>query len=57
VSQLGKAVIPDEQYDVERDLESSKLAENQFILDPGSHPAARDLAGMTSYATVSGGRG
>ena len=28
--------------------ESRKLAENQIILDPGSHPAPRDLAGMTN---------
>jgi hypothetical protein len=27
--------------------ESRKVAENQVILDPGSHPAPRDLAGMT----------
>jgi hypothetical protein len=29
--------------------ESRKVAENQVILDPGSHPAARDLAGMTNW--------
>jgi hypothetical protein len=57
VSQFDKAVIPGEQNDVERDPESRKHAENKVILDPGSHPAARDLAGMTNYAAVSGGRG
>jgi hypothetical protein len=30
-----------------------KSGENQIILDPGSHPASRDLAGMTNYSTLS----
>jgi hypothetical protein len=29
------------------------LAKNEIILDPGSHPAPRDLAGMTNYDTAS----
>ena len=33
--------------------ESREMAENQIILDPGSPPAPRDLAGMTNYDTVS----
>jgi len=37
--------------------ESSKTAENQIILDPGSHPAPRDLAGMTNWDTTSTGKG
>jgi hypothetical protein len=51
VSQFHKTVIPGEQNDVERDPESTKLVENQIILDPGSHPDPRDLAGMTNYDT------
>ncbi len=42
---------------VGRDPESRKVAENQIILDPGSHPAPRDLAGMTYYDTASDGDG
>ena len=38
---------------MERDPESRKLAENKNVLDPGSHPAARDLTGMTNYDTAS----
>jgi hypothetical protein len=52
VSQFHKTVIPGEQNDVERDPESRKLAGNQVILDPGSRPAPRDLAGMTDCDTV-----
>jgi hypothetical protein len=61
VSQFDKSVIPGEQNYVQRDPwsdtlttlsevegESSKLAGNQVILDPGSHPTPRDLAGMTN---------
>jgi hypothetical protein len=33
------------------------MTENQIILDPGSHPATRDLAGMTNYDTASYGGG
>jgi hypothetical protein len=32
--------------------ESRRFAEHQIILDPGSHPALRDLAGMTEWCTV-----
>jgi hypothetical protein len=32
--------------------ESRKLVENQTILDPDSHPALRDLVGMTNFDTV-----
>jgi hypothetical protein len=55
VSQFDKTVIPGEpaslprtRYGVGRDPESRNIAGNQSILDPGSHPAARDLAGMTN---------
>jgi hypothetical protein len=37
--------------------ESRKIAENKIILDPGSHPAPRDLAGMTNCDTASRGGG
>ncbi|KPK30183.1 MAG: hypothetical protein AMK69_04175 [Nitrospira bacterium SG8_3] len=33
----------------EAEGESREVAEYQIILDPGSHPAPRDLAGMTNY--------
>jgi hypothetical protein len=33
--------------------ESRKISENKIILDPGSHPAPRDLAGMTNCGAVS----
>jgi hypothetical protein len=69
VSQFDKTVIPGEQNDVKRDPwfdrlttlsevegESRKRGENQIILDPGSHPGSRDLAGMTNCDTTSGGR-
>jgi hypothetical protein len=59
-SQFDKTVIPGEHNDVERDPwfdklttlsevegDSRKLPGNQVILDPGSHPAPWDLAGMT----------
>ena len=52
VSLFDRTVIPGEQNNVERDPESSELAENPIILDPGSHPARRDLAGMTNCDTV-----
>jgi hypothetical protein len=57
VSGFDKTVIPGEQNDFGRDPESRKVAENQIILDPGSHPASRDLAGMTNYDAASSGRG
>ncbi|KPK31091.1 MAG: hypothetical protein AMK69_01465 [Nitrospira bacterium SG8_3] len=67
MSQFDESVIPGEQNDVERDPESRKVAEDQAILDPGSHPASvfaeaspdrpRDLAGMTNYGTTSRGGG
>ena len=66
MSQFEKTVIPGEQTNVVRDPwfdrltilsevegESGKLTENQIILDPGSHPALRDLAGMTNSDIVS----
>ena len=34
------------------DPESSEVGKNSIILDPGSHPTPRDLAGMTNYDTV-----
>ena len=37
--------------------ESRKAAGYQIILDPGSRPAPRDLAGMTNYDTASDGGG
>jgi len=48
VSPFDKTVIPGEPNDVGGDPESRKVVENQIILDPGSHPAPRDLAGMTN---------
>ncbi len=48
VSQFEKTVIPGGPNDVGRDPESRKITENQIILDPGSHPAPRELAGMTN---------
>jgi hypothetical protein len=60
VSQFDETVIPGEpaslprcRYGVRRDPESRKIAKNQIILDPGSHPATRDLAGMTTCHIVS----
>ena len=53
MSQFDETVIPGEQNDVERDPESRKMAENEIILDYGSHPAPRDLAGMTNYHAAS----
>ena len=53
VSQFVNTVIPGERNAVGRDPESRKTAENQIILDPGSHPVPRDLAGMTNCDTVS----
>jgi hypothetical protein len=60
VWQFHKPVIPGEPNDCGRDPgfdklttlseiegESKSRAENRIILDPGSHPASRDLAGMT----------
>jgi hypothetical protein len=38
---------------MERDPQSRKLAKNTNVLDPGSHPAARDLTGMTNCDTTS----
>jgi hypothetical protein len=52
---FDKTVIPGEQNYLEQDPESRKIVESQIILDPGSHPASRDLAGMTSWGTVSDG--
>jgi len=59
VSQFDKPVIPGELDPVSstglvgRHPESRKVAKNQNILDPGSHRAPRDLAGMTNYDTAS----
>jgi hypothetical protein len=55
VSQFNKTVIPGEQNECGRDPESRKLAKNQIILDPGSHPALWDLAGMTNCGAASQG--
>jgi hypothetical protein len=46
-SQLYKTVIPGEPNDVGRDPESREAVGNRIILDPGYHPAPRNLAGMT----------
>ncbi len=40
-----------------RDPESRKITENRITLDPGSHPAPRDLAGMTNRDPASDGEG
>jgi hypothetical protein len=40
-----------------RDPESREVAEYQIIVDPGSPPAPRDLAGMTNYDTDTNGHG
>jgi hypothetical protein len=53
VSQFEKNVIPGEPKDCGRDPESRKVAKNRNILDPGSHPVSRDLAGMTNCDTLS----
>jgi hypothetical protein len=53
VSQIENTVIPGEPKDGGRDPESREVAENRNILDPGSHPTPRDLAGMTNYNIVS----
>ncbi|KPK25196.1 MAG: hypothetical protein AMK69_14940 [Nitrospira bacterium SG8_3] len=37
----------------EAEGESRKVEGNQIILDPGSCPAPRDLAGMTNYDAAS----
>jgi hypothetical protein len=48
------ASLPLTRYEVGRDPESRKITKkNQIILDPGSHPAPRDLAGMTNRETTS----
>jgi hypothetical protein len=57
VSHLERIVIPGEPDHVWRDPESRKIGEDQMILDPGSLPAPRDLAGMTNCDTASLGRG
>ncbi len=57
VSQFAKTVIPGEPNDYGRDPESRKPKKIQNILDPGSHPAPRDLAGMTNCDTASFRRG
>jgi hypothetical protein len=64
VSPFHETVIPGEPKDYGRDPESRELAENHFILDPGSHPASvfaeispdspRHLAGMTGCPNASG---
>jgi hypothetical protein len=66
VAQFNKTVIPGEQSHLGRDLgfdrlttlsevegESRKLEVNRTVLDPGSHPTPRDLAGMTTYYKAS----
>jgi hypothetical protein len=50
--QFDKAVIPGEPNDFGRDPESRRIVEYQIILGPGSHPAPRDLAGMTNCGTA-----
>ena len=70
VSQFDEHVIPGEPKDPGRDPwfdrlttlsevegESRKIVSYQIILDPGSHPAPRDLAGMTNCDTASSGVG
>jgi len=66
MSQFNKTVIPGEQNDLGRDPwfdrlttlsevegESRNLVVNRIVLDPGSHHAPRDLAGMTNCDTAS----
>jgi hypothetical protein len=62
VSSTGQACGRDPWFDrlttlSEVEGESRKVAENQILLDPGSHPAPRDLAGMTKWDTASKGEG
>ena len=52
VPHFQTTVIPGEPKHLWRDPESRKLVENQTILDPDSHPALRDLVGMTNFDTV-----
>lgn len=46
-SQFYKTVIPGEPNNVGRDPESREAVGNRIIVDPGSHPTPRNLAGMT----------
>jgi hypothetical protein len=55
MSQSDKAVIPGEPKVSGRDPESRRIVQYQLVLDPGSHPAPRDLAGMTNSGTSSDG--
>ncbi len=52
MSQGQWVVIPDEDALGGRDPESRKCLPFQLLLDPGSRPASRNLAGMTKYDTV-----
>jgi hypothetical protein len=53
----NKPVIPDERRAAYGDPESREMASSRLLLDPGSHPAPRDLAGMTNWDTAFQGGG
>jgi hypothetical protein len=57
VSQFDKTVIPDERCYASRDPESRDTEQFQKLLDPGSRPASRGLAGITNCDTASQGGG
>jgi hypothetical protein len=57
VTQCLETVIPDEPTPGGRDPESRRHNEYEYILDPGSRLAWRDLAGMTDCDTASFARG
>jgi hypothetical protein len=64
VSQFEKAVIPGKPNPVSSTGQAcgarpgiQETGKIQIILDPGSHPALRDLAGMTNYDTAFPSRG
>jgi hypothetical protein len=46
--QREETVIPDERCSASRDPESRKAKVIHKILDPGSRPVSRGLAGMTN---------
>ena len=53
VSQYEKPVIPDERSAAKRDPESRNVQQFQKLLDSGSRPVSRGLAGMTNCDTIS----
>jgi hypothetical protein len=50
-------LIPDERCYASRDPESRNTEQIERLLDPGSHPAPRDLAGMTNATQSLTGEG